>query len=84
MLDALTDIIGILDTLPNGARVVLSSLVFAFISAIVIRYVDYLYAGFNITLFKVLLITSLILPVAIGYAYDLRFVFSVYLSLIHI
>ena len=78
MLDALTDIIGILDAVPNGARVVLSSLVFAFISAIVIRYVNYLYAGFNITLFKVLLITSLILPLTIGYAFDLRFVFSVY------
>ena len=78
MLDNLTDIIGLLDALPSGGRVVLSSLVFAFISIIVIRCVNYLYAGFNITFFKVLLITSLILPLTIGYALDLRFVFSVY------
>ena len=77
MLDTVANVIGVLDTLPNGARIVLSAAIFALIAAILYRRVTYSQAGFNVTLYKVLLIASLLLPVTIGYVLDLRFVLFV-------
>ena len=77
MLDNVANIIGVLDTLPNSARVMLSAFVFALIAAILYQRVTYSQAGFNVTLYKVLLIASLLLPVTIGYGLDLRFVLFV-------